>query len=132
LRADLERAQASLLSTQSELQELIAANEAAKEDDEQAAGNGQGGALAITYAGEPNQDMSWPLNFGDLALGIRVNMSEFDEDVEIVWRSANENVFTVIASEDGISATVTPTAVGAAQLIVTVGDQEARSWVRIT
>jgi regulator of replication initiation timing len=132
LRTDLERAQADLTNTRNELQHVQAAYEAAVAANEQTADDNQTGPLAITYAGEANQDMSWPLNFGDLPLSLRVNLNEFEEDVEIIWHSTNDEVFIVIASEDGLSATVTPLAVGSAQLVVNVGDQETRSWVRIT
>ena len=131
LRTDLDRAQSNFLSTQHELQILLSALEADDDDDPSSPGN-QNRALAVTYAGEPNQDMSWPLSYGNLPLGLQVNLNELDEDVDIVWHSTNENVFTVISSEDGISATVTPSAVGSAQVVVTVGDRETRSWVRIT
>ena len=131
LRADLEKAQSDLSNTQNELLYVQVALEAA--EDAQAAQQGdQGGALAITYGGEPNQDMSWPLSYGNLTLGLRVNLSELDEEVEIVWRSTDESVFTVSSSEDGTSATVTPITTGSAQLVVTVDDQETRSWVRVT
>ena len=128
LRSDLERAYADLLSAQSELQLL-----SEKEDtDDQAAVENQSGPLAITYGGEPNKDMSWPLDYGDLPLRVRIDYNEFDEDVEIAWHSTNESVLTVAASEDGISATVTPVEKGSAEVVVKVGDQETRSWVRIT
>jgi len=103
---------------------------AAEEDDD--ADGAQGGALAITYAGLANQDMSWPYGHGDLPLGLRVNLAEFDEDVEIVWHSTDEDILTVTSSEDGTSATVTPVTTGSAQVVVTIGDQTTRSWVRIT
>ena len=129
LRTDLEKAYADLLSAQSELQMLLSEQE---EEDEQAAGGDQSGPLAITYGGEPNKDMSWPLDYGELPLRVRIDFNEFDEDVEIVWHSTNEKVLTIEASEDGISATVTPVEKGSAEVVVKVGDQETRSWVRIT
>jgi len=133
LRTDLERVQADLSRMQNEMQNLLSPPDAADGNDEQAPQpDSQSGALAITYGGEPNIDMTWPLNYGDLVLGLRGNFDELDEDVEIVWRSANESVFTVVTNEEGTSATVTPLTVGSAQLIVTVGDQETRSWVRVT
>jgi len=131
LRTDLERAQIDLSSTRNELQNALSALEAANDDD-QTSQDDQSGPLAILYGGEPNKDMSWPLDYGDLVLGLRVDFSEFEEDVEIDWDSADEDVFTVVSDEEGTSATVTPIAVGSAQLIVTVGEQETRSWVRIT
>ena len=129
MRSDLERAQADVLRTQGELQDMITAQQAAAE---LSADNDQSGAMVITYAGEPNQDMSWPLSYGDLQLNLRVNLSDLVEGVEIVWHSTNENVFLVFPSEDGLSATVTPLATGSAELVATVGDQETRSWVRVT
>ena len=132
LSADLERARADLSRTQDELQRALSALDAAANDEQASQQGNQSGPLAITYAGEPNTDMSWPLNYGDLVLGIRMDPNEFDEDAEIVWRSADEDIFTVVPSEDGTSATATPVATGSAQMIVTVGDQETRSWIRIT
>ena len=144
LSADLERAQTDLLGAQSELHYLQSALAAAQEEDEQetgdeqgategqAAGSNQVGPLAITYGGVANEDMSWPLDFGELILGLRIDFSELGEENEIVWRSTNEDIFTVESKENGTSATVTPVAAGAAQLVVTVGDQETRSWVRIS
>jgi len=131
LNSDLERSRADLFTTQSELQNVQAAI-AAADDDEQSDNANQSGPLAITYAGEPNTDMSWPLNHGELQLGIRMNPDEFDEEDEIIWQSADEDIFTVEQNEDGTSAIVTPLKTGSAQLIVTVGNQETRSWVRIT
>ena len=107
--------------------QLEAAEEAARQEPEDPVG-----PLAITYAGVPNADMSWPLRNGNLKLGLRVDLSNFDAGVEIVWRSANEEIFSVSPDEDGTSAIATPYAVGSAQVIVTIGDQETRSWVRIT
>ena len=130
MRTDLERAQADLTNARHELQYLISAQEAAAQ--EQAASGTQSGPLAITYGGEPNQDMSWPLDYGDLPLSLRMNPNELDGEAEIVWHSTNESVFSVVVSEDGLSAIVTPLSTGSAQLVVTVGSQETRSWVRIT
>ena len=130
LRTELEAAQTNLTRTQNELQELIYAQEVA---EEQEAIEAQGGPLAITSYGSPSTDMSWPLRNGDFEhVGLRVNIIDPDEEVEIYWRSTNEDVFTVTPSEDGMSATVTPHTTGSAELVVTVGDQETRSWVRIT
>jgi len=88
--------------------------------------------LAITYGGEPNTDMTWPLSYGLLPLGLRFNPGEISEDDEIVWHSTDESIITVVPGEDGTTATVTPVTIGSAQLVVTVGGQETRSWVRIT
>jgi len=129
LRTDLEKAYADLLSAQSELQLLLLENE---EDDEQEAGGVQSGPLAITYGGEPNQDMSWPFDYGDLQLRIRINLDEFDEEDEITWRSTSEKVFTLVQSDDGMSAIITPVEKGSAEVVVKVGEKETRSWVRIT
>ena len=129
LRTDLEKAYADLLSAQSEVQILQSEQDDA---DDQAAESSQSGPLAITYGGEPNKDMSWPLDYGDLPLRVRIDFNEFDEDVEIVWHSTNEKVLTVVSDEDGLSATVTPLEKGSAEVVVKVGDQETRSWVRIT
>jgi len=130
MRSDLERAQNELLATFSELQilrlALEEANTAAQSSQQ------DGGGLAITYGGEPNQDMSWPFGYGELKLGLRINLSLIDNETDIIWQSANEDFFTVVQSEDGLTATVTPVDVGSAQLIVTVGDEQTRSWVRIT
>jgi len=128
LRTDLDSANAGLSNSQNEvliLQTLIASLE------EQASQNGdQNGALAITYGGEPNKDMSWPLSYGELPLGVRGDI--LDDESEIVWRSTNEDIFTVAPSDDGTSAIVTPLTTGSAEMVVTVGDQETRSWVRVT
>jgi len=132
LRTELERSQADLSNTQFELHRLLTALDEAAAAEEQGADGAQSGPLAITYAGEPNQDMSWPLNYGNLQLGIRVNFDELGEGADISWRSTNENVFTVNPSEDGLSAMVTPIIKGSAEMVVTVGDQETRSWIRIT
>ena len=129
LRADLDRAQSDLSRTRNELQDAQSALAAAEEDDAQ---DSSQGPLAITYGGEPNTDMSWPFNYGELDLGLRINANELGDAVDIVWRSTDEDIFTVEQSGDGMSATVTPETVGSAQLVVTVGDQETRSWVRIT
>jgi len=130
LHNDLERSQSDLSRTQTELQRTITALETAQAEQALLQGD-QGGPLAITYGGQPNQDMSWPLDYGELVLGLRINMGELGEEAEIVWQSANEEIFTVMPGEDGLSATVTPLTTGSAQLIVTIGDQETRSWVRI-
>ena len=137
LSAELENTQMALLSAQNELH-LSYLREAEQENDEQGesavqeTSDAQVGPLAITYGGVANEDMSWPLDFGELLLGLRVDFSELGEENEIVWRSTNEDIFTVTSTENGTSATVTPRAVGAAQLVVTVGDRETRSWVRIS
>jgi len=130
MRSDLERVQGELLATFNEVQtlrlsldEARAAAQATQQD---------GGGLAITYGGEPNQDMSWPYGYGELKLGLRINLSLLDDETEIVWSSTNESIFTVVQSEDGTSATVTPLDVGSAELVVTVGEERTRSWVRIT
>jgi len=132
LTTDLERSRAEHANTQNELQQLISAIAAEAEANGQGADGNQSGPLAITYGGEPNNDMTWPLSYGLLQLGLRLNLNEPDEDDEIVWSSANEDIFTIVSSEDGMTATATPKATGSAQVIVTVGDQETRSWVRIT
>jgi len=130
LRTELERSQADLARTQNDLytlqDELDAAEEQAAQQDNQS------GPLAITYGGEPNTDMTWPFSYGELNLGLRINLNELGEDDEITWQSANEDIFTVVPGEDGLTATVTPVTTGSAQLIVTAGNQEAKSWVRIT
>ena len=131
LNSDNERLRSVLEQTVREQEQLRIQLEAAEEAARQLEDDNQG-PLAITYAGVPNEDMSWPFNYGDLPLGLRVNLNNFDEGVEINWRSANEDVFTVIPGEDGTTATATPVAVGSAQVIVTVGDQVTRSWIRIT
>ena len=133
LYANLERTQSDLSRTRSEVQNLQAALDAADDDDQPSQQTPQSGELTITYEGNARRDMSWPLRNGDLRLGIRGDiLSEIGEDDEIIWTSTNEDIFTVVASEDGLSAVVTPKIVGDAQLIVTIGDKEARSWVRIT
>ena len=130
LRADLERAQAELTSTQNELQYVLTAQEEAEKQEEE--GN-QSGPLAITSYGNATVDFSWPLKNGDFtSLGVRVNLSELDEEDEIYWRSTDDGIFTVIANEDGLTAVLTPLTTGSAELVVTVGDQETRCWVRIT
>ena len=130
LQTDLQRTQTDLSRTQNELQNAQAAAAAA---EEQAAQQGdQSGPLAITYGGEPNKDMSWPLNYGELVLGLRVNLNDIDDEDEIFWYSEDESIFTVIPGEDGMTATVFPETIGSAQLVVTIGDQETKSWVRIT
>ena len=132
MQADLDRASSDLSRTIIDLHnaqnELDALNAEAQDSQQ---GN-QSGPLAITYGGEPNKDMSWPLSYGDLVLGLRFNINEFDEDDEIIWHSTNEDVFSVVPGEDGTTATVTPYSSGSAQLVVTIGDQETKSWVRIT
>ena len=130
LRTELEVTQTNLTNTQTELYNLQTAIE---EEAEQATQqDDQSGPLAITYGGRPNPDMSWPLSYGELRLGLRIDFNDFDDDVEITWHSGNEDFYTVEPGEDGTTATVTPLAVGDAQLTVTVGDQETKSWVRIT
>jgi len=131
LSADLERSRADHTNTQNELNNTLAAIAAAQEDEQASQQDAQSGPLAITYGGAPNTDMSWPLSHGDLQLGLRMNLNELGEDAEISWSSANEEIFTVEPSEDGTSAIVTPLATGSAQLIVKVGGQETKSWVRI-
>jgi len=131
LRTDLERTKNILTNTQNDMQDLQAALQAAQEEQALLQG-GQSVTLAITYGGEPNKDMSWPLTYGDLILGLIININDLDENDEIVWRTTNEDIFTVIPGEDGTTATVTPETVGSAELVVTVGDRETRSWVRIT
>jgi len=121
---ELGRAQNELQNTQAALEEALNAQPPSSDD--------QNVELAITYGGRPNKDMSWPLNFGDLPVGLRVNPDDLGEGVEITWRSINEDIFTVVPSEDGMSATVTPLIVGSAELEVKVGDKVTRSWVRIT
>ena len=134
LRNELDGANANLSSTRTELQILQAFIAAQDDDDDQSSQQGssgsQGGALAITYGGQANADMTWDLDFGELPLGL-INYGELDDDVEIVWHSTNENVFTVEPSDDGTSAVVTPKITGQAELVVTVGDRTTRSWVRI-
>ena len=130
LSADLERTRTELSASQTELQSLLVAHAIAEEQASQQ--DNQSGPLAITYGGEPNTDMTWPMSYGELSLGLRINLNELDDDVEIEWRSGNENVFTFVVGEDGTSAVVTPVSKGSAQMIVTVGDRETRSWIRIT
>ena len=140
LQTELGQTQANLVNTRNELQTLLSELE---EDDAGDAGNNggsgnqsdtgaQSGGLAIMYRGEPNKDMSWPLNFGELSLSIRFNLSDLEDDEEIVWRSTNEDVFTVTPGDDGLTAIVKPLKVGSAELVVKIGAQETRSWVRIT
>ena len=130
MRSDLERVQNELLGTFSQLQTTLQALEEARNAAQTSSQDA--GGLAITYGGEPNQDMSWPFGYGELKLGLRINLSLIDDETEIIWQSANEDVFIVVQSEDGLTATVTPLDVGSAQLIVTVGEEQTRSWVRIT
>jgi len=131
LDSDLVRSRNDLSRAQSELQQLIEEIEAAREAEELAATAHLRGPLAITYRGIPNTDMSWEYR-ADLELGIRVDLSEFEENVEIVWSSTNEDIFTVVADEDGLTAKVTPKTAGSAELVVRVGGEETRSWIRIT
>jgi len=133
LRAELEGAQSELSFTQNELRGALAALEEATADEQPAAAT-PSGPLAITFYGSPSTDRSWPLRDGVLedVVALYVNWNEFDDDVDIVWSSTNENVFIVRQSEDGMSAVVTPIATGGAEIVVTVGDQETRSWLRIT
>ena len=127
LSTDLERSQTNLSNAQNDLQNLLT-----RIEEEQASQDPQNGPLAITYGGEPNTDMTWPLSYGLLPLGLRFNPGEISEDDEIVWHSTDESIITVVPGEDGTTATVTPVTIGSAQLVVTVGGQETRSWVRIT
>ena len=77
LRTDLERAQTDISRARNELQDFLSSLDEAIEDDEQAPPQDtQSVALAITYAGVPNQDMSWPLEYGDLHLGLRMSQSD--------------------------------------------------------
>ena len=134
-RSENERIQTLLTNAQRELNAVLAAIEAAEQEaaqqEEQEAAQAAG-ALAITYAGVPNADMSWPFDYGDLPLGLRVNLDDLDEYDEIEWTSTNENIFRVTPNEDGTRATVTPLTTGSAEVVVTVGERETRSWVRIT
>ena len=134
LNADLARSQTDLSRAQNEMQDLLDEMEAAEEEQQRAASGLSSGPLAITFYRNPSTDRSWPLRDGvlDDVVGLNVDWNEFDEDTEIVWISTNEDIFTVAQSEDGLSAKVTPVAVGAAELVVTVGDKETRSWLRIT
>jgi len=132
LRTDLERSQANFAGAQGELQSLQASIAAAAAAEEQGDSGVQSGALAITYAGQANTDMSWPLSYGELNLGLRLNPDDLAGGAEIVWRSTNEEVFTVVPGEDGTSAVATPESTGSAEMVVTVGGQETRSWIRIT
>jgi len=129
LSTDLEVALSTLSFTQNELQNLQAILADNADSSQQGS---QDGELAITYGGQPNKDMSWPFGYGKLEVGLRINLNELDEDDEIVWSSTSNDIFTVVQSDDGTSATVTPVDVGSAQLVVKVGDRETRSWVRIT
>jgi len=129
LRTELEASQADLLRTENMLHIV---NLELEEAQLQAAQHNPNVSLAITYGGEANFDMSWPYSFGNLVLGLRIHLEDYDDNVEITWHSRNESVFTVVADEDGLSATVTPIATGSALLVVTVGDRETSSWVRIT
>jgi len=131
MRAELEAARGELSNTQTELNGILAALEAAAAAEEQAAASGYSGPLAITYGGQPNADMTWQISYGILDLGLHVNWNEFDEDLEIEWESGNPNVFTVVAGADGMTARVTPVHTGQAQLIVRLGTEETRSWIRI-
>jgi len=129
LQSALDISQNELSVTRNELHNHLAALAAQEEAAQQAS---QGGPLAITYGGEPNPDMSWPFNYGVMNVGLRINLGE-DYDVDdIVWRSENETIFTVAPAEAGMTAVVTPVTIGSAELVVTVGEQETRSWVRIT
>ncbi|MDR2571425.1 MAG: hypothetical protein LBD23_14200 [Oscillospiraceae bacterium] len=129
MQTEFERVQTDLFGTRNELQIVLVALE---EAEKAASQDNQNVELAITYGNVANTDMSWPLDYGELLLGLRINLNNYDDDVEIVWRSENENIFTVISIDKGTSATVTPLSVGSAELVVTVGDEETRSWVRIT
>jgi len=127
LRTDLDRSQANLSNAQNELLILIA-----KIEEEAAQQNRVDEELAITYRGSANRDMSWPLSYGDLPLGVRVNLDDLGEDDEITWRTTDESVITIVPGDDGTTATVTPVAVGSARVVVTVGEETTSSWVRIT
>jgi len=132
LQSDLDTSQRNYFRTLNELQDLIASIEAADAADEQPAQPAfRDGPLEITYKGVPNKDMSWEYRSG-LELGLNVDYSVIDEDAEIVWVSTKEDIFTVEAGEDGLTAVVTPKVVGSAELVVTVDGFETRSWVRIT
>ncbi|MCL2221108.1 MAG: cell division protein ZapB [Oscillospiraceae bacterium] len=135
LRTENERIQTLQTNAQRELNAILAMLEAQEQEqaqaEEQATAGNQVGALAITYAGVPNADMTWPYD-SDLPLGLRVNLDDFYDDVEIEWTSTNENIFTVTQREDGLGATVTPRTNGSARVVVTIGDQETESWVRIS
>jgi len=132
MQNDLERSRTELSFVQSELFNTQQALEDARNQVLALQQGSQSGPLAITYGGSPNTDMSWPINFGELKLGLRVNLALLGEEDEIVWHSTNEDIFVVLAGEDGTTAVVTPLVVGSAQVVVTVGEQTTRSWVRIT
>ena len=133
LRAELEGAQSELSFTQNELRGALAALEEATADEQPAAAT-PSGPLAITFYGTPHTERQWPLRNGVLEgiVGLYVDWNEFDDDVDISWSSTNENVITIRQSEDGLSATVTPVGTGTAEIVVTVGNQETRSLLRIT
>jgi len=133
LQSDLETSQRNLIRTNNELQDLKDSIEEANAADDQTTTPPafQSGPLEITYKGVPNKDMSWEYRSG-LELGLNVDFSVIDEDAEIVWVSTNEDIFTVAAGEDGLTAVVTPKVVGSAELVVTADGHETRSWVRIT
>jgi len=133
LRTELESTKIELSVTQNQLQGILSELEAAAAAEEQSTQQStQSGPLAITYGGQPNTDMSWPISYGILDLGLHVNWNEFDDDLEIEWESGNENVFTVFPGADGMTARVTPVHTGSAQMIVRLGNEETRSWIRIT
>jgi len=135
LRAENDRIQSENTSTRNELNAILAMLEAEAQEQaqaEEAAAEQAAGAFLITYAGIPNRDrdMSWPYN-SDLPLGLNRTLEELGEDVEIVWTSTNENIFTVTQNEDGTRATVTPRANGSARVMVAAGEHETYAWVRI-
>jgi len=131
LRGELELSQGELSRTRNELQQIL--DEIEEEEQQAIAAATPSGPLAITFYGTAHTDRQWPLRDGVLEdiVGLYVDWNQFDDDVEIYWRSTDDGVFTVVESEDGMSATVTPVATGVADIVVTVGDQEARATIRI-
>ena len=135
LSSDLERARSDLSSTRSELQDILAALETNDDDNAQdSQPPTPSGPLAITFYGTPSTDRSWPLRDGvaEDVVGLYVNWDMFDDDLEITWRSTDDDIFTVDPSDDGLSVVVTPEKVGSAEVVATVGDQQTRAWIRIT
>ena len=135
LETELQSVQTTLTNAQNELAYLLAPPADYEESGEQETGQapaGDDGTFGITYGGRLNLDMSWPLAHGDLPLRVRLEPEMLDGEYEVVWTSTNEDIITVEQSEDGTEATVTPVATGSAEVVVTVGDRETRSWVRIT
>ena len=132
LRGDLEIAQIELTIAQTELQNFLSALQQAQDDEIAATTPSE--PLAITFYGVAHTDRSWPLSAGVLedVVALHVNWDEFDDDLEIYWESTNENVFTVVPSDDGMSARVTPEYRGAADIVVTLGNVVARATIRIT